>query len=359
MSTSIQHLAPSESISASTIEQYLRVAKRLAVRASVASGRRTSPLPLYLIVDFLKSLIPTIRPRTFRFYRASLAYHFKTAGATDEALKALALLEKLSSKNVGKEVKGRRTSSQKSKHVSPDDMSAIMKALNATNTSKAGRTLEWLRASVFTGLRPREWCGAELILKNSSLILKVRNLKATQGRSFGESRSIVLSDLPKEGIQVIKTHLSLFRQQCLARGNARVDRNATDSDAIYEQKCLDEGYDQVYTECRQLLYRTVRKLFKKRKLHITLYTGRHQFAADAKSTFDKATVAALLGHRSLETAGKFYGLSARGSSLKVKPSAETRQAVISRNDTKEMSADIVYRPVVPKKDPQLPKPKPI
>lgn len=359
MNATIQHLAPSEPISVSTVEQYQRVAKRLVARASVAGGILSGSLPFPQVVDFLESLMPTIRPRTFRFYKASLAYHLKTLGGAGEALKALASLEKLSSKDVEKVVMGRRTSSQKSKHLSADEMSAIKKALNATNTNKARRTLVWLEASVFTGLRPREWCGAELILNNGVKILKVRNLKTTQGRSLGESRSIELSDLPEEGIQVIKTHLRLFRQRCLAQGNGRVNRNVTDSDEMHKQKCIDAAYDQVYTECRQLLYRTVRKLFKRRKLHVTLYTGRHQFAADAKLTYDKATVAALLGHRSLETAGKFYGLSARGSALKVKPSIDTRQAVISRNATKGMSADIVYRPVIPNKNPQLPKSKPI
>lgn len=82
----------------------------------------------------------------------------------------------------------------------------------------------------------------------------------------------------------------------------------------------EEGFAHHQKRLSDFLYRAVRKAFPRRRPHITLYSYRHQFAADKKRVWGQAEVAALMGHASDRTAGMNYAraVSGRGSSA-VKP----------------------------------------
>ncbi len=62
----------------STKKQYEELAERLLKR--VRAWRDTGhgqDIPLETVVEFLESLLPSIKPRTVRLYRAAITYHFK------------------------------------------------------------------------------------------------------------------------------------------------------------------------------------------------------------------------------------------------------------------------------------------
>ena len=73
----------------------------------------------------------------------------------------------------------------------------------------------------------------------------------------------------------------------------------------------DQARDQVIRSLAQKIQSARKKARVKDK--ITLYSARHQFAADAKAAgLSKAEIAALMGHRSIETAGEHYGRRSAG-----------------------------------------------
>ncbi|MCA8451381.1 hypothetical protein, partial [Burkholderia vietnamiensis] len=69
--------------------------------------------------------------------------------------------------------------------------------------------------------------------------------------------------------------------------------------------------------------------FGSRKTYPTLYSARHQFAADAKSSgWTQAEVAALLGHASDDTAARHYARARSGqSAIRVAPVGQEIQTV--------------------------------
>ena len=76
---------------------------------------------------------------------------------------------------------------------------------------------------------------------------------------------------------------------------------------------MDE-YDYFYNGCAIALYKACRQCWPRRKRHITLYSTRHQFSANAKSSgFSRAEIAAMMGHAVDITATIHYGRKQAGN----------------------------------------------
>lgn len=236
---------------------------------------------------------------------------------------AIALIEEI--RSARKERKEHRiknklkanTSAQKSKAMSAEDIAKLIQRLDEKMEGRArkGKWTEdvktWFQASYLTGLRPSEWANSELegLYHGRSVVLKVLNGKGTNGRTFGETRRIVLSGLDEEQMAVVKK---------------QVER-AT--------KMEEDGkFSDWYGSCRMMLQRVSLELWPSRVNHPTLYTARHLFAANAKAKLTKKEVAALMGHGAEVTAGRHYARreSSTGA-LGVEPSAEDLQALDVRN----------------------------
>ena len=157
----------------------------------------------------------------------------------------------------------------------------------------------WVVAGRATGLRPSEWEHAELTEGPTGPILVVRNAKHTNGRGNGETRRIDLSDIvhlatytdsphPNQAWEAIKSHLV----------------------NVAKEKEKPDGFRRYRKSCRNTLYRLTKEAGVK---GASLYTSRHQFAADAKrANLSRAEVAALMGHASDETATTHYGRRIQG-----------------------------------------------
>lgn len=200
-------------------------------------------------------------------------------------------------------------SQQKATRFTRAQLTRLLEALNASRSQWAQPTADWFIAGLLTGLRPGEWCQAELVSSEGVSALQVRNAKATNDRSHGSSRTIVLAGLDDWQRALVVRHLARVK------GYVAQDR-----------------YLPLYEGCRQLIRDAADRVFPKKSRHPTLYTARHLFAANAKTTFSQVEVAALMGHDSVDTAGMHYveRWSASGTA-RVRPSDADVDAVARRN----------------------------
>lgn len=224
-------------------------------------------------------------------YRLLLVKLVESGKVTKERAKEL---NEMMSSSSGKSRKERvkKTSSRRKKKASPEDIQKISEVVK-DNSSKWGEALIiWLQAAIATGLRPNEWRTATLIEDDNRLILRSKNFKRNEVRSYADFREIDLTDSSEESIGFVKKQVSIVQ------GMIKND--------------MMESY---YNGCASLLYWCNKKIWKKRKANITLYTGRHQFSANAKAdeTVSDVERAALMGHKTTKTSTERYGLGRHGS----------------------------------------------
>jgi hypothetical protein len=252
---------------------------------------------------------------TARLYRAALVFVFEeNGGAEVEDAKAILYhrdsddewrmqeLERIRQARIARKRRGAlRTSAQKVKRFSREDVETLFAELRKSWSQWARPVEVWFAAGMITGLRPVEWMNAEIIATESGQpALFVKNAKHSNGRSHGPGRTLVLDKASEHEMSIIREQLKMIGA---AKGIGQFEHH--------------------YTECRRLLNRVADRLWPKRLKHPTLYTARHIFSADAKSALGKIEVAALMSHSSTETAGTHYAprWSGRGS-VSVSPSNE-------------------------------------
>ena len=283
-----------------TVSAYLHRAQGLIIRMKTDLDiESTTPS---LIAAWAILLRPNVRPATWRQYRAALLCYFKfeqdpEIGQAIELLQTSSCSVCLRGKNAPS-----RTSSSKKRQISQQELAEIVEYLDVHITRWSFPTAIWLQVSILTGLRPSEWLHSQLeIIANGEPVLVVTNAKNTNGRSNGEVRHLLLSNLPAESMALIRTQMEIVA--------VVVERN------LWDRWCR---------ECRKTLYSATRALWPKRTRYPTLYTGRHQFVANAKrSGLTKIEIAALLGHASEQTAARHYGKKRSGiNEVLIKPHAD-------------------------------------
>lgn len=280
-----------------TKEDYVARSMQLLKRA-----KKELDIPEYEELDVRQFVVwlsekkPDIARTTWRQYKSAVVYYLEHHEDVQSAIEALEYLKEITS--VGALTNTERTSSLKLKKVSYDDWVKLDEYLKVKNKKWHEQLRMWLRASVVTGLRPVEWRNAMMTQHNGMPALKIQNAKATNGRSHGPTRTLLLEELVEDDLKAIKGHLN----------NVRTFIG------------MDE-YDYFYKGCAIALYKACRKCWPKRKKHITLYSTRHQFSANAKSSgFSKIEVAAMMGHAVDITATMHYGRKLAGNeALSVAP----------------------------------------
>ena len=293
-----------------TQAHYMQTAERLARRFMEETGWNMLAAPAE-VPAWLMARAHTWKPATWRLNRAALVYWLEQheAGALAAQVRALRRPE-------GVRWQGeRRTSARKMKRVPDKDYRALHKYLTkeaAQGQKDAALTLLWLATGIWMGLRPSEWRHAVYAEHNDRRLFVVRNAKATNGRSHGRARTLVVDALTDEQI-----------------GQARWL-------ADYLGAMSDIEYERCYARCRNCLLAANKALWPKRKQRITLYSARHQYAANLKKAgATQAEVAAAMGHASTETATEHYGrrVSGRRGRGMALPSDKDIQAVMKLNPT--------------------------
>ena len=257
----------------------------------------------------LYELEPWIAPSTARIYSAALVQEIKHA-PTEGADDAMALVKPDESERTirrsdwlaeqrQRNLTKKRGAQQRATHLPAKDWWTLQDSLQASTSQYGVVAAVWLAATQITGLRPCEWRHAQRI--GPSLV--VHNAKATNGRSFGPTRTLSLLASTSDDVCLIDTMITLA-----AAGKSG-------------------DFRALYHRVRDLIADVARQCLSKRAKYPTLYTARHLFASAAKLERPKAEVAALMGHGNPETAPQHYeagryakgarGLSVRASELDV------------------------------------------
>lgn len=281
-----------------TMDNYLNRSKNLMYRF-----REEKKISDYHAVDLREFVGWVIHRKQFwsrpswRQNKSSVIYYLQTVNdpISEEALDLISGIE-----SDGCVKKSNKTSSTKMKKFPLKDFQRIVETLEEAKSSQSWTIplQRWIRCGLLVGLRPKEWETAYVSTTDNEPSLIVNNAKNTNGRAFGQTRTILLGMLSLEEIQMIKEHSDISREW------------------------HDSGqYKDYYMGCATTLSRVTRKIWPNRKNHITLYSTRHQFSANAKSSgLTREELAALMGHAVDDTAEIHYGRKKAGYDLlRVRP----------------------------------------
>ena len=279
---------------------YLKRAEQLIKKAKKQLDMpQDEELDVRQLVVWLNEHKVNIARTTWRQYKSAVIYYLENHSDILAADEALEYIRDITS--IGALIHTERTSSLKMKKISYEDWEKLDGYLKEKNKKWHEQLRFWLRASIITGLRPVEWKNAVFTQYENEPALKVQNAKNTNRRSHGENRTLILKNVKPEDLNAIRSHLNNIR-------------TFSGMDA----------YEFFYNGCAIALYKACRKCWPRRKRHITLYSTRHQFSANAKSSgFSRAEVAALMGHAVDITATIHYGRKQAGNeTLSINPTDE-------------------------------------
>ena len=317
-----------------TVEAYRRRVDQLRRQAAVRLGHRSPHLvPPLDLVDYLierkqssadlTAMVQTKDPvrknvralkglaitrATWRQYKAALLFVLEeereasTEGVVSEELDLAVRTLRLESQSGC--LKGSHATSGRKLKAFPDaDFLAVTRYLedHIGQHVRANALLTWLRAGRLVGVRPSEWLSAGFCQVDGRLAIRFGNGKATNGRGNGQSRTLMLDQASDEEVEHLDDMLYMLVEM----------EKEPEYDFTVDLKRLVDYMRYVTREC-----------LGKRTRYPTMYSLRHQFAADGKLTHSQAEIAALMGHGSDATAISHYGRRAAGQrGLKVAPIA--------------------------------------
>jgi len=302
------------SISKDTADSYEKRYGELERRFSRESGVNNMS-PDEVVASLLQTK-PTLSMSTFRQYKASILYVLDRHHPNHEL--AIDLLREESSAGLKKA--STQTSGTKQKFV-PDPVWHVLRDA-LSERARRGYTrsrglLQVLEATLASGLRPNEWTTAVIATHTETQrpILRAQNSKDSNGRANGEQRELFIDGLEPEQLEAVRDAI----EYC------RVDDNT-------ETVKIVRGLKNELADAKRWIMLQERGNSKVRARHlnpVTLYSFRHQFIADAKSTWsDPVLISATVGHSSTRTAFEHYGKRKNAQRrVRVLPTPESVAAV--------------------------------
>jgi len=289
---------------AETKAAYLLRGQNLWKKAANELGSSVIELKPKDFISWLEDLLPTLKPASRRQYLAAsrewLSYiqisgivYSGTIGDLDEAIMHCLTIKSVDYTSVLK-TKSKRgnTSSNKAKRITSVELRKLAKNEHGYNGKWRLPAMIWLAANIIVGLRPIEWRTAKLVTIDNKLNLEVTNAKNTNGRSHGKLRHLDLSDLSKSDLDLIKGQLQAVCYYVESYAN----------------------WEAYYGGVRRAIRHLTRANLPKGSKYPSLYSSRHQFAANAKAAgLQKVDIGALMGHATDETATMHYGKKKHGS----------------------------------------------
>lgn len=270
--------------------------KSITVLKNPKTGEGEDVMSLDLAAEWcMDHHLPAWSQGTWRMHRCGYRMLLQKLASTGRlpSARVSEIVQKMESvSGLKKNERVKKSSSRRKKVVLPEHIEQI-EVLVTEKQSKWGAALViWLKAATIAGLRPNEWQTATIEMRDDRTILRSENFKHNESRSYSTHREIDLTDLPPEQILCVRQQLSIVH-------------------GMVEKKLMEE----YYSGCASLLYWCNKKLWPKRKANVQLYTGRHQFSANAKAdplVTDKER-AALMGHKTTQTSTERYGRARSGS----------------------------------------------
>lgn len=306
--------------------QYLKRAKNLIKAASVFFDTSIDELEPMLIVQYIVGKRTQYTQATYRQYKAALLFYFEANQRhykSDELQQAVEYLESVPQTDCAKTTNN--TSQLRRKNFDASVLNKLIYAISKTTSQFSSITINWLLCGALTGLRPHEWKNAEIIEIEGKQYLRVRNGKATNGRSHGEYRHLDISLFSEKEMAMLK---DFFRVVYLYRDHSDIGFEGLQDKCTQFLKNVNNNLAQGklkkigYNKSRGSgVYRTADPVPRR----ITLYSVRHFFSSAAKSDLlDRNEIAALMGHKTDKTATEHYGKKRYGrrGKFKVKPKSE-------------------------------------
>ncbi len=239
------------------------------------------------ILPWLSAKAASWRITYFRLNRLSLAYVLEKEGAPKELLDELRNLPYPRKEWLEKE--GRNGKKRRVKLFPPEDLEKYIVELRDRKNYKGSfdgilwRFLQW---NVQVGIRPSELEDLQVVLVNHKESLLIHNKKTNEIRGNGDCR-LIFAD--KKIIQEAKELLQ-ERDRLFSVGIRWPD--------------IQKG----------MVYRMNRIRHIIGGYPYTLYSTRHQFAANAKASgTGRRGLADMMGHRSTDSSQKFYGRKTKRS----------------------------------------------
>ena len=215
---------------------------------------------------------------TWRLYRASLRWYLAESGFP-EAAEWISWARTPMDPAAAQPLRGAQ---KKLKRLTARDLLLLCGELGGLRSRYAEAAMVWLHAGLLTGLRPVEWRSSRI--EGSTLI--VRNAKATNGRANGAERRLLLHNFSEPERLVIRRMAEIAAEH--------------------------SDFGKLYQGVRKTVAIAGARVWPKRIRRPSLYSARHQWAANAKRVYDRRTVAALAGHASEDTATRHYARRAVG-----------------------------------------------
>lgn len=286
---------------ATTIAYAARV-HGLAVRCRAELGLwEAEPLMSGDLVAWLIAQKTGWAPTTWRLYKAAVAAELdeairrglaptsESAGATLEDDELTELQEARHRLDVESQAgcvkKSTRTSAQKLKRLPPAERRRICNELSKASARYGPVLADCLEAGALTGLRPCEWPSVMILpgTGTGALALLVTNAKQGPHRAHGPTRTLTFEKLQDQKRAALRRWLAIVAA------------------------CDAPTYRRLLSRLSDLLYRTTRALWPRRRRHPTLYSARHEAAAMFKIVYPPEDVAAMMGHATDVTASAHYG----------------------------------------------------
>lgn len=220
----------------------------------------------------------------------------------------------------------RKRKSTRRVRITPDVVAALQDQASVKEQPSFNTAVALFYASILLGLRPCEWANARWADRARTRLI-VRNAKAA---------STVLEHGPFAGRLWVRGNGA---ERCLKLTREGIGEGVQDlvDEVMANEKKLP------WAKHRHAIWRSFKKLVREgvrkgtippKHRHLTIYSARHQFAADAKKAMDVGAgeVAAAMGHNAVRTAVGGYGRRVSGGTfrLSVKPDAASVEAVQSR-----------------------------
>jgi len=269
---------------AKTEEDYLKNVKAIAMKGAGIDSLET----LFIMVNSDEELIYSIFSdaivglsiATSRKYSSSIAYWLKVSGINYNPT----LLHSYVDKN-----RSNRPKLKKKYYPKSVREQVVSKLLERDGCSKSLFLIRHLSVGYAIGYRISELIGMKVSDKEGGYLLTIINGKNSNGRANGEVREILVPRVVggydvKESIQIMQKVMS------------------------DHEKSIG-SIDKFIGSLSVFHYRLMRKLFPKNTRHHTLTSPRHQFKLIQRTKSDRRTVAASMGHKSIDTQDRSYGTS--------------------------------------------------
>lgn len=251
--------------------------------------------PSHFLHWFQHEITPILSASSRRQYRASLQFFF------DLRLPGSIKIPIVEVKKIT-QTKSNKTSSKKKKFINDDDLQVFFALAQKSRSNYIKIAVEMILASIHLGLRPVEWFGVNFEVDNHDKIyLNVLNAKNTHGRAHGRARKIYINEN-------FPVRVLLRVRQLIIDLNVLIDLSTRKNPSLSQDTHKADLINTIGNSLNLFLTRI------KMKGKFTLYSARHQFAANLKSQgYSEFEIAALMGHISTETAKWHYGKKRKGN----------------------------------------------